>query len=103
VIQFRILEITQDPTMPDQDSYLKRATDKVAAIASAARAKANDIAASLTKVASGNDGSLGAAKGAISGRQKQIDDATDAALNDGVEKRANGGMIRGGRGYSKRG
>lgn len=85
------------------DSYFKRASDKVTSIANAARAKANDIAESLTKVATGNDGSLGNAKGKIAGRQKQIDDAVDAA----VDNRANGGLIGGSAGgakhYGKRG
>ncbi len=79
--------------MADQDSYMKRATDKVNAIASAAKAKVSDAVESLAKVASGNDGALGSTKGKISGRQKQIDDAVDAATGVTVEGRANGGLI----------
>lgn len=75
--------------MPDQDSYLKRATDKVTAISNAARSKMTDLVASMSKVGSGSDGVVGAAKGRLAGRQKQLDDAVD----DATEVRANGGLI----------
>lgn len=75
--------------MADQDSYFKRASDKVSSIANASRQKASEIAQALSKVASGNDGSLGSAKSRIAERQKQIDEAVDAA----TEVKANGGVV----------
>lgn len=59
---------------------LKTAKQKIANLGSLLGQKSKDVAESAVKVATGNDGQLGAAKKEISSRKEKIDKAVDDAV-----------------------
>ena len=68
--------------------YLKRAKEKVDQIGKAVSEKMRETTDAAVKLATGNDGALGAAKKALSTREAQLTAA---------EKMANGGKVKSGK------